>query len=90
MVGAADEAGRLVAERADRDARVAALRALLARTERSPDPEYRAYQVKLTQYNCGFAAQIHNATTVDQRQKARERLKGWEEDLRALVASAVN
>ena len=81
---------RLVAERADRDARVAALRALLARTERSPDPEYRAYQVKLTQYNCGFAAQIHNATTADQRQKARERLKGWEEDLRALVAPAAN
>jgi hypothetical protein len=46
--------------------------------------------VKLTQYNCGFAAQIHNATTVDQRQKARERLKGWEEDLRALAAPAVN
>ncbi|MBL8312501.1 MAG: hypothetical protein JNK55_02035 [Rubrivivax sp.] len=81
---------RLVAQKADRDTRQAALRALLARTERSPDPEYRAYQVKLTQYNCGFAAQIHNATTAAQRQKARERLKGWEEDLRALAAPAVN
>jgi tellurite resistance protein len=81
---------RLVAERADRDTRHAALRALLARTERSPDPDYRAYQIRLTQYNCGLAAQIHNATTAAQRQKARERLKGWEEDLRALAAPAVN
>ena len=81
---------RLVAQKADRDTRQAALRALLSRTERSPDPEYRAYQAKLTQYNCGFAAQIHNATTAAQRQKARDRLKGWEEDLRALAAPAVN
>ena len=80
---------RLVAERADRDTRHAALRALLARTERSPDPDYRAYQIRLTQYNCGLAAQIHNATTAAQRQKARERLKGWEEDLRALAAPAL-
>jgi hypothetical protein len=81
---------RLIAERADRDTRLAALRALMARTERSPEPDYRAYQLKLTNYNCGFAAQIHNATTPAQRQKARERLKGWEEDLRALAAPAAN
>lgn len=81
---------RLVAERADRDTRVAALRALVARTERSPEADYRAYQVKLAQYNCGFAAQIHNATTAAQRLNARDRLKGWEEDLRALAAQAAN
>jgi hypothetical protein len=67
---------------------VAALRALAARTERSPQAEYRAYQVKLAEYNCGLAAQIHNATTAAQRQKARDTLKGWEEDLRSLVAPA--
>jgi hypothetical protein len=79
---------RLVADKADRDARAAALRALAARTERSPLAEYRAYQVKLAEYNCGLAAQIHNATTAAQRQKARDTLKGWEEDLRSLVAPA--
>ena len=77
---------RLVAERADVDQRLAALRMLTAHTERSPDPVYRAYQIKLAQYNCDFAARIHNATTPVQRLKARETLKGWEDDFRALMA----
>jgi hypothetical protein len=76
----------LVAQRADRDQRVAALRMLAVRVERSPNPEYRAYQARLGEYNCGFAAQIHNATTPEQRRKARDTLTGWEEDLRALTA----
>ena len=77
----------LLATRADRDQRLAALRMLAVRAERSPQPEYRAYQTRLAEYNCGFAAQIHNATTPEQRRKARDTVKGWEEDLRALVAS---
>jgi len=79
---------RLVAERADRDQRIAALRALVQRTERSPNAEYRAYQTRLTDYNCALASQIHNATTPAQRQKARDNLKGWEDDLKSLVAPA--
>ena len=79
---------RLVAERADADQRPAALRTLLERTQRSPDPAYRAYQQRLSDYNCALAAQIHNATTPAQRQRARQRLKGWEEDFRALAAAA--
>lgn len=77
---------RLAAERADADARLAALRALSERTERSPDPAYRAYQQRLAAYNCGFAARLHNATTPAQRERARSTLKGWEDDLRALAA----
>jgi Family of unknown function (DUF6279) len=77
---------RLVAERADADKRVAALRTLAARVERSPDPDYRAYQIKLVDYNCNLAAQVHNATTLAQRKKARQTLKDWEEDMKALVA----
>jgi hypothetical protein len=77
---------RLVAEKADRDQRLAALRTLVVRVERSSDPEYRAYQIKLGEYNCALAAQLHNATTPAQRRKARETLKGWEEDMRALAA----
>lgn len=76
---------RLVAEKADRDQRIAALRALAERSQLSPDPAYRAYQRKLTAYNCAFAAQVHNATTPAQRAKAQQRLKGWEDDLRSLT-----
>ena len=76
---------RLGAERADADQRVAALRALVLRTERSPNPEYRAYQSRLGDYNCALAAQIHNSTTAAQRLKARDNLKGWEDDLRSLL-----
>jgi Family of unknown function (DUF6279) len=76
---------RLVTERADTDKRVAALRTLAVRVERSPDPDYRAYQIKLVDHNCNLAAQVHNATTLAQRKKARETLKDWEEDMKALV-----
>ncbi len=79
---------RLQAERAGHDQRLAALSALVARTERSPDPEYRAYQQHLTDYNCNFVAQLHNATTPAQRRKARENLKGWEDDLRMLISGS--
>jgi hypothetical protein len=78
---------RLLAERADRDTRVAALRTLVARVERSPDPAYRAYQIRLNDYNCAFAAQIHNATTPAQRKQARANIKDWEDDLRAVMAA---
>lgn len=79
---------RLNAERADAAQRLAALRALVGRTEQSPDPEYRAYRQKLVDYNCELGARIHNATTAAQRQRARERLQGWEADLRALAAGS--
>jgi hypothetical protein len=77
---------RLAADKADRDLRLAALRTLVARVERSPDATYRAYQLKLADYNCAFAAQIHNATTPAQRKRAFETLKEWESDLRLLMA----
>jgi hypothetical protein len=77
---------RLVADKADREQRVAALRTLVGHTERSPDAEYRAYQLKLADYNCAFAAQVHNATSAAQRQRALKTLKGWEGDIKALSA----
>jgi len=77
---------RLLAAKPDRDARLAALRALVERSAASPDPAYRDYQRRLVAYNCAFAAQIHNATTAAQRAEARSRLKGWEDDVRALLA----
>lgn len=81
---------RLVAERADRDDRVAALRALAERAERSPVAAYRDYQRRLAEYNCALAARLHNATTPAQREKARATLKGWEDELRALIGGDGN
>jgi hypothetical protein len=66
----------------------ALLRGLVSRAGQSPRPAYRAYQQALTEYNCAFSARIHNATTPAQRQAAVRRLKGWEDDLRALAAAA--
>jgi len=77
----------LVADKAGPDEIVAALRVLAERAERSPDPEYRDYQLRLVDYNCAFAARLHNTTTATQRQAARERLGGWEADLRSLAGA---
>ena len=77
---------RLQAERADSAQMQAALRMLAEQAQRSPRPAYRAYQQRLKQFNCEFAAQLHNATTPAQRQTAADTLKGWETDLRVLAA----
>jgi len=72
--------------RADRESNLAGLQALSMRVQRAPPGAYRNYQQRLIDYNCAFIAQLHNSTTVAQRQAARARLKGWEQDLRALAA----
>jgi len=72
--------------RADRESNLAGLQALAARVQRAPPGPYRSYQQRLTEYNCVFIAQLHNSTSPAQRQTARSKLKGWEEDLRALAA----
>lgn len=77
----------LRAERAGPDASVAALRALLARAEYAPGTAYRDYQQRLSDYNCAFAARLHNAMGPRQLQALQNRLKGWEDDLRALAAA---
>ena len=64
----------------------AAVRMISERALRSPRPDYRAYQQRLTQENCALAAAMHNATTPAQRQYARNKLKGWEDDVRLIVA----
>ncbi|MEO7851271.1 MAG: DUF6279 family lipoprotein [Rubrivivax sp.] len=69
----------------DRATVVAALQALAVRAQQ-PSDAYALYQRRLTDYNCELAAQLHNTTTAKQRQVARDRLKGWEEDLRSLIA----
>ena len=72
--------------RADRESNLAGLQSLVARVQRTQPGPYRSYQQRLTEYNCVFVAQVHNSTTAAQRQTARGKLKGWEEDLRSLAA----
>ena len=77
---------RLITDRADADQVQAALRTLVERSRRSPREAYRDYQQRLTQHNCAMAAQTHNLTTPAQRRFAAQKLRGWEDDLRALAA----
>jgi hypothetical protein len=61
----------------------AALRELAAQTQVSPRPAYREQQRKLIDYNCAFAAELHNLTTPKQRDTARHRLGEWQDDFTA-------
>ena len=79
---------RLSAEQPSLPQAVDALRALAQRSRVSPIDEYRAYQQRLIEFNCAFAAEVHNLTTPEQRRAAAEQLKDWEDDARALAAEA--
>jgi uncharacterized coiled-coil protein SlyX len=81
---------RLLAERADLDARTAALRVLVERSTASPDPAYRERQQRLVEHNCALGARVHNAATTAQRTKARDTLRGWADDVRSLLEVATN
>jgi hypothetical protein len=65
--------------------RTEGLRRLAQDFETSGSAEYREYQRRLSAYNCAFAALVHNATTPAQRQRARDQLRRWEDDLRTLA-----
>jgi hypothetical protein len=76
----------LQASQADAARAEAALRVFAAHAVLSPRPAYREYQQRLYDYNCALVARLHNSTTPEQRRHAAARLKGWEEDMRALAA----
>ncbi len=73
-------------ERVDSETTLDGLSALVRRMLHPPPGNYRTYQQRLFDYNCAFAAQLHNSTTPAQRQAARAKFKAWEDDLRALAA----
>lgn len=79
---------RLKADGASQDDAQAALRTYLERLAHSPRLEYRRYARSLVRYNCQFASDLHNTTSVAQRQYLVGKFKAWEADLRALAASA--
>ncbi len=76
---------RLVAERAPREQRLAALKGLVEARTTPADPERRARQQRLAEANCELGARLHNSTTPAQRERARANLLGWESDLRAVM-----
>ena len=76
----------LGAEHAGREQASAALRRYAEQLEHSPRDAYRAYAARLAEFNCAFAAELHNSTTEAQRRTAARKLAGWESDLRALAA----
>ncbi len=79
---------RLSATRLPPEQAQAAVLALVDGLQASPRPAYRDYAQRLQQYNCEFAARLHNGTSRKQRQTAVDKLKGWEEDFRVLAARA--
>lgn len=78
--------GRIAGDELPREQAIAALRAYAAGWARSPREPYRRYFEQLEQFNCRFAAALHNGTTPAQRQRAADKLRSWEADLRTLIA----
>jgi hypothetical protein len=64
-----------------------AVKTIAWRSLNSPRSDYAAYQQRLASENCTLAATLHNLTTPTQRQHARNKLRGWESDVRAIVAA---
>jgi hypothetical protein len=68
----------------------ASVKLAIERALRSPRPEYRAYQERVALDQCAQASAMHAQMRPDQRVHARDRLRGWEEDMRLLAARAGN
>lgn len=79
---------QLAAEGAGRQLAEAALREYVARIDRSPREAYRRYAARLSEFNCAFAADLHNQATLAQRQAAAQKLAGWERDARSLAGGS--
>ena len=79
---------RVAATGATRADAATEITALVERLDRSPDDAYRRYALRLTDYNCGLAASVHNMTSSAQRGTAAKKLKDYERDLRSLAADA--
>lgn len=62
------------------------LNAMLTRLSASPDPAWRAYSETTVREACAGFARLHNLATPAQRERAAQKLKGYEDDLRALMA----
>ena len=66
----------------------ASVKLAIERALRSPRPDYRAHHERVVQDQCAPASAMHALMRSDQRAHARDKLRGWEEDLRLLAAAA--
>ncbi len=78
--------GKVANEKASPQQAQALLRDYMNRVTSSPDPLYRAYANSMLKEGCALFAAVHASTTHEQRHKAVQTLKGYEADLRVLVA----
>lgn len=62
-----------------------AVRGLLERTLKAPDPAYRQYIDRLTLESCTATAAVHNSSTSGQRAHLLQALQDYEADARALA-----
>lgn len=76
---------RLTAQGASREQAQGALRLYVEQLQRSPREAYRRYSERLAEFNCAFAASLHNSTHPAQRRAAVNKLAGWEGDVRVLA-----
>jgi hypothetical protein len=60
-------------------------RALVQRLLQSPRAEYREHAERVALETCAQAATMHNLMTAAQRARARDKLRGWEDDARVLA-----
>ena len=65
----------------------ARVRALLERSQHSPQADQRDYSDLLQQENCATLAALHNSTTRAQRRQLSETLRNYENDARALMTA---
>lgn len=67
--------------------RLAQARTTLLELVQPSDEAQRQFREQLLQYQCQFAADLHNRTTAAQRRHAGERLQGWGRDLRSFLGA---
>jgi hypothetical protein len=78
--------GKLAGRPAQDEQATRAVRGLLERYRVSPVASYRSYAQRQIDEGCAGFALAHNSTTPEQRDKAVNRLKSYERDVKELVA----
>lgn len=61
------------------------LKAVWDRNQKSPNASYAAYSDKMLQDGCEQLSEVHNNTTLEQRQNAAQKLNGYRKDFQSLI-----
>jgi hypothetical protein len=77
---------KFIAERTSAADAQAAIHAYVQRSAEPRPGAWRDYQKGMLDEGCRYVAELHNATRSEQRQKAVQRLRAYETDLRDLAA----